>query len=222
MNIYLDLETLPSADPAVRDMLGAKIAPPGNISKAETIAKWEAETKPGLIDEAVKKTALDGTFGSIAVIGLAFGDASPMAFSAPQAVRSEHDMLRQFMATIDTQCTSQTRPIFGGHNLHGFDLPFLWKRCVINGVKPSPWLPLGVKPWSDRIADTMLMWDDNREKRISLDNLCRVLGIKSSKGDLDGSKAAEHWEAGRYQEVIDYCCADIVATRECHRRLTFQ
>lgn len=220
MEIFLDLETLASTDPAVRDMLAAKVKPPGTLKKAESIAAWNLDEKPAAVAEAVAKTALDGTFGSIAVIGLAIDDRAPTALSVN--TMDEAHMLRALMETIDDACTAQSRPVFVGHNHHSFDLPYLWKRCVINRVKPSPWLPLGAKAWDQRLADTMLMWDDNRERRISLDNLCKALGAPTSKGELDGSKVGEYWAAGRYEEVISYCMADVEACRQCYRRMKFQ
>ena len=78
------------------------------------------------------------------------------------------------------------------------------------------------KSWSPLIADTMLMWDSDREKRISLDRLCRVLSIPSPKADgIDGSKVAELFQAGKYDELGAYCCADVEATRRCYRAMTF-
>lgn len=223
MNIFLDIETLPSSSPAVRERIAARIKPPGTLKKAESIAAWEANEKPAAIDEAMAKTSFDGTYGSIAVIGFAFDGTPTNACSCSPASQtpSERAMLESFMRMLDQECDAQSRPVFIGHNLHGFDLPFLWKRCVINCVKPSPWLPFGAKAWDARIADTMLMWDDNRERRISLDNLCAALGVPTSKGELDGSKVAEYWTAGRHLEVIDYCRADIAATRECYSRMVF-
>ena len=220
MLIFLDIETLPSADPAVRDLLSARIKPPAAMKKADTIAAWEANDKPALIDEAVSKTSFDGTYGSVCVIGLAFDGQAPMALMGDG--RSERDMLLQLMHTIDERCTSTSRPVFVGHNIHGFDLPFLWKRCAINRVKPSPWIPFGVKPWSERLSDTMLMWDDRRDKSISLDALCRVLGVDTPKGDMDGSKVAQAWAEGRYADVAAYCMADVAATRECYKRMRFE
>lgn len=221
MLVTMDLETLPSADPAVRDLLAARIKPPAAMKKADTIAKWEAEDKPALIEEAVAKTSFDGTYGSIAVIAWAIDDG-PVNNIITADKLPEREMLAQFMLIINGTCTSYKRPVFVGHNLHAFDLPFLWKRCVINRVKPSPWIPFGVKPWSERLADTMLMWDDRRDKSISLDALCRVLGVDTPKGDMDGSKVAAAWAEGRYADVAAYCMADVAATRECYKRMRFE
>jgi len=220
MLITIDLETLPSASPYVRQMCADRIRPPGTMSKPETIAKWEAEAKGALIDEAVAKTGLDGTYGSIAVIGFAFGDEPPQTLVADE--RCEYYVLMAFMEMMHERCTARERVIFCGHNIHGFDLPFMFKRCVVNKVRPSPWLPFGQRAYSAQIADTMLMWDDNRERRISLKNLCAVLGVTSSKGDIDGSNVAAAWDDGRWEDVADYCADDVIATRECYKRIAFK
>jgi predicted PolB exonuclease-like 3'-5' exonuclease len=219
MQIVLDSETLPSTDERVRAKLAAKISAPKSMSKPDTIAKWEAEEKPLLVDEAMRKTSLDGTYGSICVIAWAIDDG-PVASIDTRDEWSERDMLAQFMSVINGTCTSHARPMFIGHNI-AFDLRFLWQRCVVHRVKPSPWIPFNAKPWDSNVGDTMNIWNSDRERRISLDNLCNVLGVPTSKGELDGSKVADAWAAGQYQEVADYCRADIIATRECYRRMTF-
>lgn len=67
--LFLDIETLPADRHDVRNYIAATVKPPGNISKAETIAKWEAESKPGAIAEAIDKTSFDGAFGRVCCIG---------------------------------------------------------------------------------------------------------------------------------------------------------
>ena len=70
--VYLDIETIPSQKEGFRDMIDIPI--PGNIKKLETIAKWEAEEKPKLIEEAYCKTSFNGAYGEIICIGFALDD----------------------------------------------------------------------------------------------------------------------------------------------------
>ena len=75
---------------------------------------------------------------------------------------------------------------FIGHNLAKFDLPFIWKRSVINNVPTCK----GVK-WNDAkhgysCYDTMTAWA-GYGNRISADNLCKLLGIKGKTEGMDGS-----------------------------------
>lgn len=238
MNVYLDIETIPVQDADLRVELEADAAeqlakdleavrPPANYKKEEAIAAYILEKQEAMRAEfkdareaAYRKTALDGALGSVAVVGLAFGDGEPMSIDT--SATSERDMLKGLMHIIDDRCTAQSRPCFVGHNVAGFDLRFLWQRCVILGVKPSPWIPFDAKPWDTaRVFDTMTQWSPDRDKRISLKRLCRALGVPTSKGDIDGSRVWDYWQAGKHAEVAEYCRADVVATRECYRRMAF-
>lgn len=69
--LYLDIETIETQDADLRARIAADIKPPASMSKAETIAKWEAEAKPDAIASAIAKTALDGATGHLVCIGYA-------------------------------------------------------------------------------------------------------------------------------------------------------
>lgn len=212
--IIFDIETIPTDDPDVIKEIAASITHPRTMSKAETIAKWEADEKPALVEDAVRKTALDGTYGRICCIGWAVDRDPPMAVCGP----AETEMIETFMDAVRA-ASGMAGHTFVGHNVAGFDLRFLWQRCVINRIKPSTSIPFAAKPWDKQIGDTMTMWNPERERRISLDRLCRALGVKTSKGDMDGSKVYDAFRAGEYDRIRDYCMADVSATRECYLRM---
>ena len=219
--ITFDIETLPTNDAGIIADIAAGIKSPGNLKKAETIEAWERDEKPGAVLEAVKKTALDGTFGRICCIGFAVDD-EPVECS----FGNEEDVLRNFFRWLNgaariSDYTDRQSAIFVGHNVLSFDLRFLWQRCVVNGIRPPAIIPFNAKPWDGKVFDTMTAWNPARERSISLDKLCRALGVPSSKGDLDGSKVAEYWQAGRHQEVAAYCMADVEAVRQCQRKIVF-
>lgn len=225
MQITLDIETLPCEAPEVIADLAAGIKPPGSMKKAETIAKWEAEEKPAAVEEALRKTSFDGTYGRILCIGWAVDDEEPQS-----VIGSEETVLSGFMEALKARDIPAhgrnvaQAPEFVGHNLSGFDLRFLYQRCVINRIRPTSGLLAAckAKPWDKSIADTMVMWNPDREKRISLDKLCKALGVQTSKGDMDGSKVYEEYKAGNLDKIAAYCRADVEATRECYRRLVFE
>jgi len=219
--ITFDIETLPSDDAGIIADIAAGIKPPGNLKKAETIEAWERDEKPAAVLEAVRKTGLDGTYGRICCIGFAVDD-EPVECS----FGNEEDVLRNFFRWLNgaariSDYTDRQSAIFVGHNVLSFDLRFLWQRCVVNGIRPPAVIPFNAKPWDGKVFDTMTAWNPARERSISLDKLCRALGVPSSKGDLDGSKVAEYWQAGRHQEVAAYCMADVEAVRQCHRKMVF-
>jgi predicted PolB exonuclease-like 3'-5' exonuclease len=221
MNIYFDIETIPSQLPGIREELAAAIEPPGNISKAETIAAWHAEKKPALVEEAYLKTSFDGGYGQACVIGWAIEDDEPRAYSVQDLTyASERKMLEDFFCMIVDSYSLMDRPVFIGHNVIGFDMRFLWQRAMVLGVKPPPYFPRDPKPWSEAVFDTMLAWDSQQRAGGSMARLCRLFGLEG-KGDMDGSKVWPMVQEGRIQEVANYCCGDVSRTRELHKRMTF-
>lgn len=220
MNIYLDIETVCTPDEGVLAEIAAGITPPGNYKKPETIAAWEANEKPALVAEAIARAGLDPCYGRIIVVGYAIDEEEPCAVVAHGEV-SEGQALAAFFGLLSSLSTPNNRVRLVGHNIAGFDLPYLYRRAVVTGDPPPFWFPVNPKPWDDRLADTMRMWAGDRGT-ISLDRLCRVLGIASPKANgIDGSKIGELYAAGRVREIVDYCMDDVAAVRECYHRMTF-
>lgn len=225
MNCYLDIETLPTTDADVIAEIAANIKPPANYSKPETIAKWMEENKEQAVKEAVHKTGFSGLYGSIACICYAFDDGEVFSVDCRDG---EEKMLEQLYAHVfsasgvDTHNGMVSMPVtFIGHNIIGFDLPFIKHRSIINQVKPPIQFrkAFDAKPWSAEVADTMLMWSSDKEKRASMDKLCKAFGIQG-KGDFDGSMVADTWPTDP-QKVIDYCADDVRRTRDMFKRMTF-
>lgn len=225
--LYIDIETIPSQSAQVAADIAATIARPGNMSKPETIARWEAEQKPQAVADAILKTTFDGAYGEIIMVGLA-RELSEIVVIARPGCGTEADLLAALFVALDEAFTESERLAVQvvGHNVVDFDLRYLWQRAVIYGVKPPTWMPWHAKPWDDRVFDTMGAWVGyGGGKRVSLDKLCGALGV-ARKGteigeDIDGSMVYEFWQAGRIQELVTYCAADVSRARELHQRMTF-
>lgn len=218
MNLFLDIETIPSHSPAVHAKIEASITPPGNISKADTIAAWVAEKKPDLVKEAIAKTSFDGATGHVCCIGWAFDDETPKSVVI-NSIEAERDMLLDVTCEIITQAsaTSYGSPTIIGHNVINFDIRFLWQRAIILGVQMPSWFPRDPKPWGNDVFDTMTAFAGPRNM-IGMDRLCEALGM-DGKGEIDGSMVAKLWDEGQYQTIADYCAADVERTRSIHRRM---
>lgn len=216
MTIFFDIETLTTDNESVIAELSKTIFPPATHKKQETIDKWMEENKELALKELVSKTSFDGMYGRIACLAWARDDgeiySTGPSDTEEQAIRHFYDFLNF--------CGSHERE-FCGHNLHGFDLPFLKHRSIILGIKPPDGLlkAMNSRAWDDCIKDTMLMWSQDKQKRVSMDKLCRVLGIEG-KGDFNGSMVADTWQTDP-GKVIDYCKDDVFRTRAIYRRLTF-
>ena len=227
MNIYIDIETLPSSDPKFIADVAATITAPVQYKKPESIAEWLAANKEQAVKDLVSKTSFDGLYGSIACIAWAFDD-KPVQVVGVDVSITESQMLNDFYESVREfvrveyhggQTTSGLTVV--GHNVAGFDLPFLKHRSIIHGIKPQQDIhkAMNAKPWDSCIADTMLMWSADREKRVSMDKLCKAFGI-AGKGDFDGSMVADTWPVDPIK-VMEYCKDDVSRTRAIYKRLTF-
>jgi len=213
MNLYLDIETIGTTNPAVMERVTAGVKPPGNYKKAESIEKWWAEGGDAQKAEAIQKTAFDGAYGKIVCIGFALDDEPAVA----NCSSNESSLIRHFYTRIKEVSGGRDLNVVG-HNVVGFDLKFLWQRSVVHGIRPPSCINFKVKPWES--CDTMNMW--SQERRISLDNLCAALSIPSPKGELDGSKVAEAFANNEVEKIEQYCRGDVEAVRQCYKRMTFQ
>lgn len=212
-HIYLDIETIPASDPTIIAEIAAGITPPKSMSKPETIAAWEAETKPGLVKEAVAKTSFNGALGSVCVIGWAWDD-EPVRSATIEKV-SEATMLRAWVQLVGADADFGPK-IVVGHNVT-FDIRFLWQRAIVFGVPMPSWFPRDPKPWGRDTFDTMTAFAGVKDT-ISLDKLCKALGIPG-KDDFDGSMVADAWAAGEFDKVAAYCRADVERVRLIHRKM---
>lgn len=214
--IFLDIETVPCDDPAIIAEIASTITPPGNYKKAETIAAWEQHEKPRIVEEVVSRTSFDGGYGRIICVGFAVNDNSAGVLT----LGDEKQLITSFF--IHVEAMHQESPITAivGHNI-AWDLRMLFQRAVVHSIAPPPVLLKAMhgKPWE--LADTMLLWDPSREKKISLEKLCKILGVPTSKGEMNGSMVAQYYKEGRLDEISSYCKGDVIAVRECYRRLSF-
>lgn len=227
-HLTVDIETIPAQRPDVLEEIRASIKPPGNIKKSESIAAWMEAEAPAAIDEAYRKTGLDGAYGQICVIGFAVDNAQPQGIWSDdwQSPNCERELLEDFYIALgDMIDPSSERSItVVGHNVASFDLRFMVQRSIVKGIRPHGVIARAAqaKPWeTDKVFDTMVQWS-GVGNRISLDKLCKALGIASPKGDISGAQVWDFVKDGRISEVADYCKRDVEATRQVHRRLTFK
>lgn len=219
--LFFDIETIPTQNEKIKNRVTANLSPPKNISKPETLQKWVRDDLPKLQDEAWRKTSLDGTFGEIVSIAYAVEDGEEECIYRKQG-ESEFDLLVEFSSIVSEHSRQNNfnLPHWIGHNIVGFDLRFLWQRCVINDLPFGIRIPADAKPWAEYISDTMLMWKGSSYggASASMDALCVAFGMEG-KGDLDGSKIWDYWRDGRYDEIVEYNKLDVKRTRIFYERM---
>lgn len=227
MNITLDIETIPTEDEKVIKEITDSIQPPGNYTKAETIEKWIAETNPGLVDEKIRATALDGAYGSICCVGVKINEGDVWTYSA-KIRHDEYSLLLWLFMVLEDAAKDHPREFshkFIGHNIVNFDLRFIYQRAIILGVKPPSFIPFNAKPWeTDKVYDTMTQWA-GVGNRVSLSKLCRVLDLADKGSELgeefDGSMVWDAFKAGQHDKIATYCAGDVEQTYEVYKRMTF-
>jgi len=237
--LIIDVETVPvqrpdhlqaiAADMAAElDAALATLRAPANYKDAEKIDAYVVAARAQLASEhvdkvqaAIDKTSFDGGLGQIAVIGWAVNDEAPQSMRVNDlSHEQERALLRDWFEVLNQLHRSGgQRPLIVGHNVVAFDLPFIWKRAMIHGVRPPMWMPRDPKPWGESVYDTMTQWAGARD-RISLDRLCRVLGIEGKTG-ITGADVWPMVRAGKMAEVAAYCEHDIEITRAVYWRMTF-
>ncbi|MBS1774059.1 MAG: 3'-5' exonuclease [Bacteroidetes bacterium] len=111
---------------------------------------------------------------------------------------------------------------FCGHNIKEFDIPFLCRRMVVNGLPlPESMQLSGKKPWEIMHLDTMELWKFGDYKHFtSLSLLAEILGIPSPKEDMDGSMVGKvYWEDKDLQRIAKYCSQDVLTTAKVFLKL---
>jgi len=164
-------------------------------------------------------------FGKVICIGLGFIDNRQENMHIRLKSLHNHNevkLLSDFCELVNTFEQQHKEVIFCGHNIKEFDLPYLCRRMLINGLSLPECLKMsGLKPWQVIHKDTMDLWRFGDYKHYtSLDLLASVLGITSSKTDMDGSMVAyTYWQDNDLERISSYCLQDIYTSAMVYLKL---
>ena len=223
--IFLDVETVPSQHPDARELARAELKPPGTLKKPESIQGWWDTEAESAAEAAYRKQALDPAQGELCAIGYALLEGEPQvsvrelgeaerAFLV-RALRSIDELLARRFEGVDRALLpwADTSTFVIGHNV-AFDLSFIRARGWANAVPVPRWVP---GPWARPPKDYLCTMGQfaGPGGRISLDRLCKCLGVPSPKQGGDGSAVFDLWRSGAHDELAAYCSNDVQATRAC-------
>ena len=127
----------------------------------------------------------------------------------------EKILLQDFITTINQMEAANNKWNFCGHNIKEFDIPFICRRLLVNGLAIPPYLDFqNMKPWETNIVDTFQYWRFGDYKQYtSLKLLAQTLGVPSPKDDIDGSMVAEvYWVEKNLERIVTYCQKDVITT----------
>ena len=155
--------------------------------------------------------------------GLEFPDLGPASsehvfgIDADGFEQPEKRALLDFLALMkdfDCDCDELV-----GHNIIGFDLPFIFQRSLAHGIPARPFVNLA--EYNVRgVFDTMHRWWLGAKRHVSLDDIAWALGIESSKtADVEGSKVFDLYQAGKLDQIREYNLNDVRVTRKIYERM---
>ena len=125
----------------------------------------------------------------------------------------EKNLLVNFILTLNQLEAVHNHWNFTGHNIKEFDIPFLCRRLLINGLNIPAYLDFqNMKPWETNMVDTFQYWRFGDYKNYtSLKLLAASLNVSSPKDDIDGSMVGHvYWHENDLQRIATYCQKDIV------------
>ena len=211
--LFLDIETVPGSEsfellPDKMQELWAK--------KAGLIGRNDPEQSP---EELYSRAGIYAEFGKIVCISCGFVNGN--GFRVRSFYGEDEQVLLEEFATLLNRSYTSSRYLLCGHNSKEFDIPYIARRMLINGLKlPDILNVAGKKPWEVRHLDTMDLWKFGDYKHYtSLELLATVFGIPTPKDDINGSQVGEvYWKEKDVERIAKYCEKDVLTTAQLLRR----
>lgn len=209
--LFLDIETV-AQDPGDSIMLHWNHRMQREAEKAGVLSS----------DLWPEKAAFSAEFGKICCISL--GILKDGVFIVKSiAGEDEFEILTQFRISL-AKANPEALAAFNGHE---FDFPYMMRRMLVCGLSvPDILNSFDKKPWSvlDNLLDPMKIWSGVQyNHRVSLDLLCYILGIPSSKADgadgVDGSMINSLYNAKDFDTIKKYCGGDVIALAKVFAKL---
>jgi len=209
MEYIIDIETIP-LDPSER-MATKPSHDTVKFGNTKDPVKREVMVEKAVASwESGDRAALDPMQGRVALVVIATADGSiteVLDFDDEAKILNGVFKVFQFHDLILNKVI--------GHNIQGFDMPFLYKRAWLNGIYPDVRLMHDCISYHPTcIKDTMKHWGfGDRNNYVSLALLCGIFGIPVKEGEITGKDFYKYWAKPEYRDAcIDYCKTDVSAT----------
>ncbi|MGI9166600.1 MAG: ribonuclease H-like domain-containing protein [Pyrinomonadaceae bacterium] len=226
----LDIETL--ALPDFRERVGLQ------LERIMRLGNMRLEQQQRYLEDIAAEEercyqlgSLSSTSGRVLCVAVQVAPVAGMEFQGVQQTQSEHvfgidaegneeaekhaltgflNLLKEFDPDTDE---------IVGHNILGFDLPFIFQRCLVNSIPVRRFVDLS--EFNVRgVFDTMHHWWLGAKRHVSLDDIAWSLGIESSKtAEAEGSKVFEMYQAGKLAAIREYNLNDVRVTRKVYERM---
>ncbi len=226
----MDIETI--ALPDFRERVGAQ------LDRTMRLGNMRLEQQQRYLDDIAAEEdrcyqlgALSATSGRVLSLAVHVGPIPGVEFEGVQLGESEfvfgidaegNEQDEKNLLTAFLQLMSSFDPDSDeivGHNIAGFDLPFIFQRCLAHNIAGKAFVDL-----SDfrvrGVFDTMHHWWLGAKRFVSLDDIAWALGLESSKtAEVEGSKVFDLYQAGKLAEIREYNLNDVRVTRKVYERM---
>ena len=213
--LFLDIETVPEQENF-------------DLLDDEMKTLWELKTQYQRKEDISGEQFYDragiwAEFGKIVCISVGYfiNKGNIRNFRVTSFFGDEKKILKDFSNLLNNHF-NQPQHVLCGHNAKEFDIPFIARRMIINDISiPNKLNLFGKKPWEIPHLDTLELWKFGDYKHYtSLKLMCKVLGIPSSKGDIDGSQVGHVFYVEKdIDRIITYCEKDTIAVAQIFLRL---
>lgn len=193
----------------------------------EKRAKYFRSNSPGmegLTDSEIylQKSGLEPEFGRVVCVSFGVWDEEENQRITSFYGEDEREILEKTSKVLANSVAKGMK--ICGHNIKMFDVPFLGKKMIFNGIEIPPNLLLwDKKPWEIPILDTaeFFSFGSWSHKFLGLDLLACSLSIDSPKDDIDGSQVHDtFWLEKNYDRIKEYCEKDVVTVMDILKKVS--
>ena len=213
--LFLDIETVPMVsafeelNPAMQLLWDKKSA----------YFRKQEEMPQDVFDRA----GIYAEFGKVVCIsvGIVFYRSGRRCFRVKSFASDDEKLLLSGFSVMLVSFANDPKKNVCGHNIKEFDIPYIARRMLINGLKLPDMLDIaGKKPWEVKFLDTLELWKFGDYKHFtSLNLLTAIFDIPSPKDDIDGSEVAQvYYNEQDLQRIAIYCEKDVLATAQLFLR----
>jgi predicted PolB exonuclease-like 3'-5' exonuclease len=123
--------------------------------------------------------------------------------------RPEKELIESFVNKI-----ARLSPQLASYNGCAFDLPVLRYRAMLHNVfAPGMHNRAYYHRYTEDNVDLCdVLSSFNFGAKVKLNELSRIMGLPGKPDGIDGSQVETYFNAGRIQEIADYCKSDVINT----------
>jgi hypothetical protein len=213
--LFIDIETVPQY-PDYKEL----------SEKEKKFWDYKAKfikTEDQTAEEIYQRAGIYAEFGKVVVVSLGWlsGKENETSLRVKTlADKDEANLLKNLIEILIKVDNSHN--VLCGHNIKEFDVPFICRRILINGLKLPDMLDVSSKkPWQTPYLDTLEMWKFGDRKHYSkLDLLAHVFDLPTSKDDIDGSQVFDiYYQKDDLVRIATYCEKDVILTCQLYLKM---